>query len=575
MARTQAARDRSPAALGRWDPFLPLFRLLTSVRFALWLIGFLAVGALLGVVFPQMPEFVRESEAQRQQWLATEAARYGALAGPMERLQLFEVFKSYWFNAGLLVLLVSVSVCTVNRFPPIWRSIRRPPRRVNEQYFQRAHHRAAFTTPPDPDALVRVLRKQRYKVEETVQDGVRYLYADRFSWAQLGTFASHLALLIFLAGGLVTWRLGYREDVLIAEGTTRPVLDVRSPDHMQVEVLNFIRRTDGQGRDLEYRTELVVYQDGREVARGSSTVNDPFQYNGYTFHQAAFSEDGAALTVREAATGRALYDEVIEVFDRLPAPRLVVRDAAGAVVYDGFLAPTSFPAERVAAATLTIPNTDRTFWVATRQDAPAEGEQPAGPPFTLGVVGPGGGFHQLRFGESAAVDGYTVTFASMGATKARVLDRLPGVTEEQVLVQTLEDAGGAASMILLLPDREPLVLPAGQPATVDGVTYEFGGPRAFSGITVRKDPGASFIWVATALMMVGLGMTFYLPRRRLWAKITPDRTYLAGIADRTAKFGEELRRIGAEAGSPDALEPEPPAGAAGARGAGESKEGRA
>ena len=47
-------------------------------------------------------------------------------------------------------------------------------------------------------------------------------------------------------------------------------------------------------------------------------------------------------------------------------------------------------------------------------------------------------------------------------------------------------------------------------------------------------------------MMVGLFVTFYVPRRRLWVKVTPEQTYLAGLAERTAHLGEELGKLGDE-----------------------------
>jgi len=64
------------------------------------------------------------------------------------------------------------------------------------------------------------------------------------------------------------------------------------------------------------------------------------------------------------------------------------------------------------------------------------------------------------------------------------------------------------------------------------------------------------IWVAAALLLLGLGATFYLPRRRLWARITPDRTYLAGTAPHMVNFAQEMKRLGAEADSPDAQQDE-------------------
>jgi hypothetical protein len=57
------------------------------------------------------------------------------------------------------------------------------------------------------------------------------------------------------------------------------------------------------------------------------------------------------------------------------------------------------------------------------------------------------------------------------------------------------------------------------------------------------------------MAIVGLGVTFYVPRRRLWVKVTEGRTYLAGIAERTTRFSRELRLMGAELGARDALLP--------------------
>jgi hypothetical protein len=58
------------------------------------------------------------------------------------------------------------------------------------------------------------------------------------------------------------------------------------------------------------------------------------------------------------------------------------------------------------------------------------------------------------------------------------------------------------------------------------------------------------------MAMVGLALTFYLPRRRLWVKVTPTRVSMAGMAERTARFSREMRLLGHELGSRDAARPE-------------------
>ena len=57
------------------------------------------------------------------------------------------------------------------------------------------------------------------------------------------------------------------------------------------------------------------------------------------------------------------------------------------------------------------------------------------------------------------------------------------------------------------------------------------------------------------MAIVGLAITFYVPRRRLWVKVTTAGA-LAGVAERTTRFGRELRLLGAALGSKDALLPE-------------------
>jgi hypothetical protein len=49
---------------------------------------------------------------------------------------------------------------------------------------------------------------------------------------------------------------------------------------------------------------------------------------------------------------------------------------------------------------------------------------------------------------------------------------------------------------------------------------------------------------------------FYVPRRRLWAKMTGDRIYLAGVAGRLVDLRCEVAKLGAEAGSLDAMQEE-------------------
>lgn len=551
MADTSLPRRRATSSGNGWqnfDPFRLIWRGLTSVRFALGLIGLLAIFAALGLAIPQLPTEMRENPMFRTAWFEEQHDRFGVLAPPMERLGLFEVFRSVWFVSGLALLVASVCVCTANRLPPIWRNVFHPQTRVSDDYLTRGDASVKFEA-PDAEPIAEGLRKRRYNVRTTQDNGATYIFADRYPWAQFATFISHLALILFLAGGLVTLISAREEQVLVAEGETPfPVFALNDPDHMQIYVERAVGEFDATGFPLDYRTFFTVYRDGEEVASGVSTVNEPLNYNGYNFHQTGFFPDGAALQVRDAETGRLVYDEVLALINTAATPRVVVRDANGAVILDDALVPTD-----------TIGNTwgtsvrlgeERRFWIGARPSQDETGWRLVIFEFTGGEVPAGGSETErvsaiLTEGEQLDLGGMTLNFAGMIGLPSSNVSGVPGLDGDGVAelsrgregeVLTVGPFGGRA-----------LALAPGEPTVLDGYEYTFLGQRNFSGITVRRDPGAVVIWVATGVFMLGLALTFYTPRRRLWGKISAGQAAFRGLGGRHLAIEKEIREVAAQA----------------------------
>ena len=575
MAKAQATRTWAQTARAL-DPLRALWRLFTSVRWALILLAFLALAGLLGVLLPQIPDTVRSDGASVANWLDVQRGKFGVFTDPIYHLGFFDVFHARWFAAGLGLLVVSVTVCTANRFLPVWRAIHRPQRRVPETYFERAHHRAEFVTPAEPLALDDVLRRHRYRVERFPEGETTYLFADRYGWAQLGTFVSHLALVLFIVGALVSKFTGFSEDLFIGEGATAPVFAASHPNQMQVRVVDTVARFDSQGQPLDYRSELAIFQGGEEVKRCTATVNGPCAYNGYRFHQAAYFDFGAELQVRDLRSGNVIYKEVLALADFMPAPHVIVRDGDGQPLLDATLVLTEY-VETAYGTTVSIPGTGRTMWIGVKPNESTD---------RLDLVAFEAGQQEdavrlvLPPGQRGSAGGLDFEFASLQRLPASFEPGLPLPPEPveaspqgQVLLEMsnvvygVEKTSSGETVAVPAQQNPPtlsivgigpavLNLEAGQAATVGDYEYTFLGQRGFAGITVRRDRSDNLIWLGAALLLVGLGMTFYLPRRRLWAKITPDRTYLAGVAGHLTNFHREMRRLGAEAGSPDAAQGE-------------------
>jgi cytochrome c biogenesis protein len=64
------------------------------------------------------------------------------------------------------------------------------------------------------------------------------------------------------------------------------------------------------------------------------------------------------------------------------------------------------------------------------------------------------------------------------------------------------------------------VISQGKPETIDGLTYTFERNRQFTGLIVARDPGVPFVWVGSALFVLGLILVFFFPHRRIWVRAT-------------------------------------------------------
>ena len=560
---TAASRATEPNARiepGGLDPLRWAWQLLTNVKFALLLVGLALVAGMVGVVLPQVPGPMRANPAARSAWLELRRETYGPLTGPMDALDLFDVFHSAWFNGLWALIIVAVTVCTVSRFRPTWRAVQRPQRFVTDAYFERAHHRADFTHEGGAPAIEALLRRRRYRVEKvTGRNGATYLFADRFGWSQYGTFLSHLALLMLLVGALLTTMAGFDRTLVIAETTPpAPVFVEPGPGQIFIRMVDANRGLDADGNIVDYHS-IVEVRRGDEVKTCKTSVNDPCHAFGYKVHQAAWFNDIARLRI-EAPTGQLLYDDIVD-FDSQSAivPVVRVTTADGRLLFEQQIPqmatdPGVSPGREddSALAVLVFPESPGAETLVTYAVAWffRDGQM------RLSFSGADLALVSLLPGEFASTGTYRIEFLQAQAIPALTVGDMPGATDDEVTVQMPTGGDGVPYLLINGISYDPLVLR--QDVSVEneeGYTYTFGGQLEASGVDVRRDPGDTFIWIAVAMAMVGLAITFYVPRRRLWVKVTPARTHMAGIAERTTRFSRELRLLGHELGSRDAARP--------------------
>jgi cytochrome c biogenesis protein len=318
--------------------FEALWDLLTSMRFSLFILLAMAALGVVGALVIQVPAGVDADPAAKADWLAGVRPRFGGWTDVLDRLQLFAVFGSIWFRGLVGFLTISLLACMVQRAPGLWHTATRPRITVGDGFFAHAHERDSIVVRGEaPDLAARVsavLRSHHYRVLAE-DDGAINLYADRFRWAPFGSLIGHLSIVVIFAGVIVGSMFGFRDNsFIIAEGST---VAVPTGAGLSVKLISFedAYYTD-TGAPSDYASDLVVYQDGREVARHTARVNDPLRYGDLSFYQSFYGS----------------------------AAQMSVANADGSVLFsDGVALAWQTKDDGRSVGTFTVPSQDLTVWI--------------------------------------------------------------------------------------------------------------------------------------------------------------------------------------------------------------------
>ncbi len=280
----EAQLDASPVEL-----LLRVYRFFHNKRVGLFLILAMGMLTLLGVLFQQAPDGVRDNPQSWQSFLDAVRPRYRGWTAPLAFLGVFTMFESWPFRIVTGLLATSILACTVHRVPLLWRQARTPHTHVKESFFDHGRVHRSVTTSLSPtearDQLAGALGSQRFRVLEGDGAGTN-LYADRFRYAPFGTAVAHLAFIVILAGVLISSLFGFKDDEFtVTVGSTVPV---GHGTNLSVAANSFTDSYYDDGRPKDYVSDLVLYDGDQKVKQQQVRVNTPLRYQGVSINQSYF-----------------------------------------------------------------------------------------------------------------------------------------------------------------------------------------------------------------------------------------------------------------------------------------------
>ncbi len=479
------------------------WRQLTSMRVALVLLFLLALASVPGSLFPQRG--VDPAAVQRY------FTDHPGTAPWLDAVSMFDVYAAPWFAAIYLLLCISLAGCILPRIVEHARALRRPPPPAPSRLDRLAGYESLVVRQGADEVLQQAAARLRGK-RWRVRSGEGWVSAEKGYLRETGNLIFHSCLLLLLAGVALGSLFGWHASVIVVEGRGF------SNTVAQYDTFTSGRLVDRAGLSpfsLQLQDFTATYQRGG-------------QQNGAP-------RDFSATVTYRSAPGQPTQDATISVNHPLEvngakvylqghgyAPHVIVRDAAGTVLYDDSAVFLPRDANFTSMGVVKVPDSD-----------PQLGLQAIFLP--TGVVDP----HRGPISTFPSADDPGLFLSAWQGDLG--LDS--GVPQS---VFRLDTSHMTKIGLESLQPGQTWTMPQG------AGTVEFVGVDEYASFNVAENPGKELALWSAGVAIAGLVLSLFVPRRRVWVRASPEggrtlvtvaglaRTENSTVADDTAALASAL-----------------------------------
>lgn len=292
----------------------------TSVKLALFCFFTLAFASIVGTIIPQ-----NESAGFY-------IGKYGeTTAKVFQLLNVPNMYHSWWFVSLLSLFSINLIVCSIDRLPTVWKLVTMDNLATKVIRLEKMTPRLQLKSTKPSQELVneveQVFRSAGWKPSQRQVEEGTLLFAQKTPWVRFGVYMVHLSILVIFVGAIIGSLYGRKGSVMIPEKSSVPFFykygsSNRQPLNFAVRLNDFNLTYYDTGMPKEFRSDLTVIDEGREVLHKSIVVNDPLEYKGYTFYQASYRAlEDYWVTIQNQNTGQR------EIFQARPGVELKWKDA--------------------------------------------------------------------------------------------------------------------------------------------------------------------------------------------------------------------------------------------------------
>ncbi|MEW6265191.1 MAG: cytochrome c biogenesis protein ResB [Thermodesulfobacteriota bacterium] len=260
---------------------------LASVKLALTILIVLAVTAVAGTIIPQ--------NLAPADYIMAYGPRLYTFLG---YLDLFDMYRSWWFTLFLGLLAVNLIVCSVKRLPRTARLARpiQADRLTLDFLKKQPFSRDLLLSGPPREHLPR-LKAAFHSCfgppRAAAPSWGTLLWSDRGAFSRYGVYLIHLSILVILAGAAMGGYRGFSGYLELTEGQTKDAIQGQRPPgkiplSFAVRLDKFAVSFYPSGAPSEFRSDVTIIENGRAVHEASILVNHPLTWRGVTFYQSSY-----------------------------------------------------------------------------------------------------------------------------------------------------------------------------------------------------------------------------------------------------------------------------------------------
>jgi cytochrome c biogenesis protein len=272
--------------------FKNLILKISSLRFAISLIVFIAISSGIGTFIPQ---------GNNQKFyidIFDDAPIFGFVNGKnVLKLQLDHVYTSFWFLFALILLCISLAACSFRRQIPSLKASLKWIEYKSENKFSKLELTSIHKINPDVDHISKadlLLKKRGWKTHKFKS----HISARRGLIGKVGPLVVHIGLIILLIGSAYGNFTSQSKEQYLLPGESLDLINESTNSKANVKLVDFSIERESDGIPKQFISKLnFSSKDLKLNELKTAKVNHPIRFNGLTIYQADWAISNIVLEI--------------------------------------------------------------------------------------------------------------------------------------------------------------------------------------------------------------------------------------------------------------------------------------